>query len=165
MVWSSWSNLPCQVPLGSKWHHRHTPTRSINKFINTCRLYWASALYQLHSYFIFETFLFQLDSSHLEHCSTSESILTIKFKLIKLLWSHFEQHFDPSNVCSYHLACPCANCHSSCRSYRLIVTILIYMLLFCVVSLVCVVSCHLIYTYIFVCILVKVQTFLFCSYG
>ena len=31
------------------------------------RLYWASALYQLHSYFICETFLFQLDSSHLEH--------------------------------------------------------------------------------------------------
>jgi len=46
----------------------------------------------------------------------SESIPTIKFKLIQLLWSHFEQHFDPSNVCSYHLACPCASCHSSCCS-------------------------------------------------
>ena len=33
--------------------------------------------------------------------SLSESIPTIKFKLIQLLWSHFEQHFDPSNVCSY----------------------------------------------------------------
>ena len=32
--------------------------------------------------------------------------------------------------------------------YRLIETILIYMLLFCVVSLVCVVSCHLIYLHI-----------------
>ena len=46
----------------------------------------------------------------------SESTPTNKFKLIQLLWSHFDQHFDPSNVCSYHLACPCANCHSSCRS-------------------------------------------------
>ena len=26
----------------------------------------------------------------------SESIPTIKFKLIQLLWSHFEQHFDTS---------------------------------------------------------------------
>ena len=51
----------------------------------------------------------------------SESTPTIKFKLIQLLWSHFNQHFDPSKVCSYHLACPCVR-------LILIATILIYIL-------------------------------------
>ena len=31
---------------------------------------------------------------------------------IKYLWTHFELKFDPSDLCSFHLVCPCSTCSS-----------------------------------------------------
>lgn len=44
-----------------------------------------------------------LDSSH----------VSIKSTLIKYLWSHFDEHFDSTNYCTYHYLCPCTKCISS----------------------------------------------------
>ncbi len=41
----------------------------------------------------------------------STSLNTIKQKVQKHLIANFERNFDPSNVCSYHLICPCRNCY------------------------------------------------------
>ena len=42
----------------------------------------------------------------------SLSLPTIKLLLNKFLWSHFLEHFDSTNACTYHFLCPCSNCHS-----------------------------------------------------
>ena len=42
----------------------------------------------------------------------SLSLPTIKLHLNKFLWSHFLEHFDSTNPCTYHFLCPCSNCHS-----------------------------------------------------
>ena len=34
---------------------------------------------------------------------------------IKFLWSHFTNHFNPLDTCTYHLVYPCSNCHASGR--------------------------------------------------
>ncbi len=39
--------------------------------------------------------------------SPSQAILSLK----KFFWSHFQSHFDSSNICSYHFRCPCNKCH------------------------------------------------------
>ena len=38
------------------------------------------------------------------------SIETIKGQLIRFFWSHFQHHFDPSNVCTFHYLCQCSKC-------------------------------------------------------
>ena len=43
----------------------------------------------------------------------SDQFPTIKHKLINFLWDHFLNNFDPTNTCSYHLVCPCSDCHTS----------------------------------------------------
>ena len=35
----------------------------------------------------------------------------IKIQISKFLWNHFITNFDPDNHCTYHLRCPCSNCH------------------------------------------------------
>ena len=111
--------------------HGHIWTCFIYKFIYTCRLYWASALYQLHSYFICEPFLFQLDSSHLEHFNLqliwiyTYHQVQIDSAIVVPLWTAF-RHFI------YHLAYRMQTA-TLVILYRLIVTILICYL---VVSLV-----------------------------
>lgn len=37
----------------------------------------------------------------------------IKNKLTVFLWNHFNSNFNPDNPCTYHLRCPCSNCHLS----------------------------------------------------
>ena len=34
----------------------------------------------------------------------------IKSTIYKYLWSHFTEHFNPSDSCTYHFLCPCYNC-------------------------------------------------------
>ena len=41
------------------------------------------------------------------------SLFTIKSNLVKLLWAHFDSHFDSNNPCSFHYLCPCNSCHYS----------------------------------------------------
>lgn len=36
---------------------------------------------------------------------------SIKHLLIRSLWSHFNQNFDPSNISTYHCVFPCSQCH------------------------------------------------------
>ena len=46
----------------------------------------------------------------------NESFQVIRYKLINFLWSYFINHFNPPDTCTYHLVCPCNNCHASGRS-------------------------------------------------
>lgn len=46
----------------------------------------------------------------------NESFQVIRYKLINFLWSYFINHFNPLDTCTYHLVCPCNNCHASGRS-------------------------------------------------
>ena len=45
------------------------------------------------------------------------SLPTIKYKLTKFLWNHFELNFelnfDPDNACTFSFVCPCCNCNKS----------------------------------------------------
>ena len=47
----------------------------------------------------------------LPHIDLSLSLPTIKFHLKNFLWSHFLEHFDSFNHCTFHFVCPCSNCH------------------------------------------------------
>ena len=40
----------------------------------------------------------------------NSSYHSIKSSLTKILWSHFDSHFDPHNTCTYHYQCPCSKC-------------------------------------------------------
>ena len=42
----------------------------------------------------------------------SASVYSIKQKVRQYLISNFERNFKQSDVCSYHLICPCQNCHT-----------------------------------------------------
>ena len=44
--------------------------------------------------------------------SVTESLFTVKRRLITFLWAHFNSRFDPLNSC---IVCPCSNCHSAVR--------------------------------------------------
>ena len=46
----------------------------------------------------------------------NESFQVIRYKLINFLWLYFINHFNPLDTCTYHLVCPCNNCHASGRS-------------------------------------------------
>ena len=41
----------------------------------------------------------------------TQSFSTIKMKIREILWSHFLDHFDPDDYCTYHVICPCLHCH------------------------------------------------------
>ena len=41
----------------------------------------------------------------------SHSISTIKSMLLKHMWSHFLNHFNPGIPCSFHCICPCNRCN------------------------------------------------------
>ena len=42
-----------------------------------------------------------------------QSLLTIKSTIHNYLWHHFNEHFDPTNPCTFHFCCPCTICHGS----------------------------------------------------
>ena len=50
--------------------------------------------------------------NYLPQINLNLSVDTIKKRLMEYFWSHFLQHFDPSNTCTLHLLCPCAGCSS-----------------------------------------------------
>ena len=41
------------------------------------------------------------------------SVEIIKKQLKRFYWSHFLQHFDSSNLCTFHYLCPCSKCSST----------------------------------------------------
>lgn len=41
----------------------------------------------------------------------SLSLSTIRRHLCQHLWIHFTRNFDPNNTCTFHVICPCCNCH------------------------------------------------------
>ena len=45
----------------------------------------------------------------------NEPFQVVRYKLINFLWSHFMNHFNPLDTCTFHLVCPCSNCHASGR--------------------------------------------------
>ena len=40
----------------------------------------------------------------------SLSYSTLKYKLKQIFWAHFTDHFNSSNICTFHILCPCFNC-------------------------------------------------------
>ena len=40
----------------------------------------------------------------------SLSFSTLKLHLKQLFWKHFIVHFSPSNLCTFHVVCPCPHC-------------------------------------------------------
>ena len=54
----------------------------------------------------------------------NESFKVVRYKLINFLWSHFIYHFNPLDTCTYHLVCPCSNCHATGRSTLLTISML-----------------------------------------
>lgn len=49
----------------------------------------------------------------------SLSFNTLKFHIKQLFWNHFTAHFNPNNLCSFHIVCPCPNCVNSNHSISL----------------------------------------------
>ena len=43
----------------------------------------------------------------------SLSFSTLKLHLKQLFWKHFTMHFNPNNLCTFHIVCPCPNCVNS----------------------------------------------------
>ena len=43
----------------------------------------------------------------------TQSFSTIKMKIREILWSHFLDHFDTDDYCTYHVICPCLHCHTN----------------------------------------------------
>ena len=41
----------------------------------------------------------------------SLSLSTIKHNLKQIFWTHFKENFSSFNHCTFHLLCPCNNCH------------------------------------------------------
>ena len=41
----------------------------------------------------------------------TKSFATVRHTVRAFLWTHFENHFDPKNTCTFHLVCPCYKCH------------------------------------------------------
>ena len=41
----------------------------------------------------------------------SLSLTAIKNRLQRFFWDHFLRCFDPDDVCTFHVLCPCSNCH------------------------------------------------------
>ena len=41
----------------------------------------------------------------------TKSFATVRHTARAFLWTHFENHFDPKNTCTFHLVCPCYKCH------------------------------------------------------
>ena len=41
----------------------------------------------------------------------SLSLTAIKNRLQGFFWDHFLRCFDPDDVCTFHVLCPCSNCH------------------------------------------------------
>ena len=67
-----------------------------------------------HFYFNRITMLWNVVQSS-TNLSITESVFTVKRRLLTFLWAHFNSHFDPLNSCTYHIVCPCSNCHSAVR--------------------------------------------------
>ena len=44
---------------------------------------------------------------------TTKSFASIKCLVRDYLWTHFEECFDPTNICTFHLVCPCSKCYLS----------------------------------------------------
>ena len=42
---------------------------------------------------------------------------TIKSKIIQFFWSHFHEHFQSDNPCTFHFFCPCAKCKLTCVNF------------------------------------------------
>ena len=42
--------------------------------------------------------------------NTELHLTTIKSTIYNYLWSHFTEHFNPNDSCTYHFLCPCYNC-------------------------------------------------------
>ena len=40
----------------------------------------------------------------------SMSYPTLKYKLKLIFWTHFTNHFNPNDTCTFHIHCPCLNC-------------------------------------------------------
>ena len=43
----------------------------------------------------------------------NDSLLSIRAQLYSNFWQHFHNNFDPVNICSFHVVCPCNKCTSS----------------------------------------------------
>ena len=43
----------------------------------------------------------------------SKSFHSIKSQVSRYFWSHFIDHFDPQNPCSFHFLCPCSKCSAT----------------------------------------------------
>ena len=41
----------------------------------------------------------------------TKSFATVRHTVRAFLWTHFENHFDLKNTCTFHLVCPCYKCH------------------------------------------------------
>lgn len=50
--------------------------------------------------------------NYLPTIDLSLTIRLIKNQLIKYFWKKFNDDFNPDNICSYHVLCPCYRCSS-----------------------------------------------------
>ena len=48
--------------------------------------------------------------NYLPTLDLSLSYSTLKYKLKQIFWAHFTDHFNSSNICTFHILCPCLNC-------------------------------------------------------
>ena len=53
--------------------------------------------------------------NRLPHFDLSLSLLAIKHNIYSILWQNFVHHFESDSTCTFHLVCPCNNCHLSGR--------------------------------------------------
>ena len=50
--------------------------------------------------------------NYLPTINLEKSVMSIKSDITAFFWSRFQQTFDPSRPCTYHVVCPCARCSS-----------------------------------------------------
>ena len=62
--------------------------------------------------------------SRLPHIDLSLSFLAIKHSY-SILWQNFVHHFESDSTCTFHLVCPCNNCHLSGRQILQLATTII----------------------------------------
>ena len=101
---------------------------SINEFVTfasgkTRSASFGKLIHNLSSYSTTRHFYFNRIArlwNSLPPIDTTQSMYSIKSKVINHFWSHFQEHFIPDIPCTFHYLCPCNRCIPSCITTNLL---------------------------------------------
>ena len=76
----------------------------------SCKLSYNLCHTSTYRHFYFNRLVRLWNSIPADIIDLSSSFAQIKKALTSFFWNHFTTHFNPANLCSFHVVCPCVNC-------------------------------------------------------